>query len=190
MRPNAGQPLSVWLRCLTALALLAATGAARTQIADFQIVWVVVGEVATAAGDQPVQAGKHLFMASDLTNLSLKQVQVAKVEAEPVITAIHTGDRLCLTDLKILAWDGDRDLVKRAPLSVSVRQDHRDSLQLQRSSKNICMRPNAPGEYPIRFSSLLPAADGSTRGAQVFVRVENAAAPAAEDVGAAARAPG
>ncbi|HMN47185.1 MAG TPA: hypothetical protein PKE27_21585 [Povalibacter sp.] len=163
---------------LTGIALLLTAGPSQTQIADFQIVWVVIGDVATSAGDQPVQAGRHLFMASDLADLSLKQVRVSRIEVDPTVTALHAGDRLCLSSLKIRATAPDGSLVKRAPLSVSVRQDHRDSLQLERTRRDICMQPDAAGEYPVRFTSLLPAADGSTRGAQIFVRVTGRDTPA------------
>lgn len=150
--------------------------------ADFQIVWVVIGEAAASAGDQPVSAGRHLFMASELASFSLKNVTVARIDAEPVITSLAVGERFCLTSLKITASSADRSIVKHAPLSVSVRQDHKDALYLERRKDNICVRPTTPGEFPIRFTSLLPAADGTTRGAQIFVRV-HALASASEATG-------
>ncbi len=149
--------------------LLVSNGLVRAT--DFQIVWVIIGEVATPAGQQPVQAGRQLFMASDLAELTLRQVRVARVEAEPVVTSLAIGEQLCLTSLRINASAQDQSLVKQAPLSVSVRQDHRDALRLERRKDDICVHPVSAGEYPIRFTSLLPAADGSTRGAQIFVRV-------------------
>jgi len=163
---------------LTGIALLLAAGPSHAQIADFQIVWIVVGDAATAAGDRPVQAGKHLFMASDLADLSLKQVKVSRIDVDPTVTALHIGDRFCVSSLRIEALAPDGSAVKRAPLSVSVRQDHRDSLQLERTDRDICMRPNEAGEYSIRFASMLPASDGSTRGAQIFLRV---AAPVTDE---------
>lgn len=139
--------------------------------ADFQIVWVTVGDASTVSGGQPVRAGRHLFMASDLAQFALKQVSVARVEVSPEITELAIGERFCLTSLKITAVGDDRAQVKQAPLSVSVRQDHRDTLGLERRKNDICVRPVAAGEYPIRFTSLVPAADGTTRGAQIFLRV-------------------
>lgn len=144
--------------------------------ADFQIVWVVIGEAAASAGDQPVSAGRHLFMASELASFSLRNVKIARIDAEPVITSLAVGERFCLTSLKITASSADRSIVKHAPLSISVRQDHKDALYLERRKDDICVRPTIPGEFPIRFTSLLPAADGTTRGAQIFVRVHDAAA--------------
>lgn len=144
--------------------------------ADFQIVWVVIGEAAASAGDQPLAAGRHLFMASELASFSLRNVKVARIEAGPVITRLAVGERFCLTSLKIMASSADGSIVKHAPLSISVRQDHKDALYLERSKDNICVRPTIPGEFPLRFTSLLPAADGTARGAQIFIRVRDAAA--------------
>jgi hypothetical protein len=164
----------VWL---TGIALLSLCGWSQAQIADFQIVWVVVGDVATTAGDRPVEAGKHLFMANDLAELSLDQIRIARVDADPAVTELKVGDRFCLSSLRIVASEADKAIVKGAPLSVSVRQDHRDSLQLRYTKRDICMRPVLAGEYPVRFSSLLPAEDGSTRGAQIYLRVSDVRAP-------------
>jgi hypothetical protein len=147
-----------------------------SRAADFQIVWVVIGEAAASAGDQPVSAGRHLFMASELASFSLKNVTVARIDAKPVITSLAVGERFCLTSLKITASSADRSIVKHAPLSISVRQDHKDALYLERRKDNICVRPTTAGEFPIRFTSLLPAPDGTTRGAQIFVRVRDATA--------------
>lgn len=155
--------------------------------ADFQVVWVVIGEAAASAGDQPVNAGRHLFMATELAAFSLKRITVARIDAEPVITHLAVGERFCLTSLKIIASGADRSIVKRAPLSISIRQDHKDALHLERTKDNVCVRPTIAGEFPIRFTSLLPAADGSTRGAQVFVRVHEGGESQATD---AASTPG
>ncbi|HEY6641461.1 hypothetical protein [Povalibacter sp.] len=165
---------------LTGVALLLVGGWAQAQIVDFQIVWVVVGDVATSAGDRPVQAGKHLFMANHLADLSLKQVRIARVDADPTVTAIKLGERFCLSSLRISAAGADGSMIKRAPLSVSVRQDHRDTLKLEYRDRDICMRPSAAGEYPVRFASLLPASDGSMRGAQIFLRVADPAVSGGE----------
>lgn len=176
---------------ILAAALLTAVGVVLSvRAADFQIVWVVIGEAATSAGDQPVRAGRHLFMAPELADLSLKRVNVARVEAEPTVTNLAVGERFCLTSLKIIASGGDGSVVKHAPLSVSVRQDHRDALGLQRRKDDICVQAASAGEYPIRFTSLLPALDGTARGAQIFLRVRDLSAepPAAEPPAAEPRA--
>jgi hypothetical protein len=178
---------------LTSTLLLLATLFPQAQAADFQIVWVVVGDAASSAGDQPAEAGRRLFMASDLAELSLKQVVVSRVETNPDVISLNLGERFCLTSLKIIASRQDRSIVKRAPLSVSVRQDQRDNLGLERRKNDICVHPDAAGEYPIRFTSLLPASDGSTRGAQIFVRVQAPVTPGsnehARDEASAARNP-
>jgi len=42
------------------------------------------------------------------------------------------------------------------------------------------VKPNEPGEYPVRLTSMLPAQDGTMRGAQMFIRVSDPNAPAEE----------
>jgi hypothetical protein len=157
------------LACLWALILLAGVTAA----ADFQIVWVTVGDAETSAGNGSARAGRHLFMASDLTDMSLKQIQVVRLDVTPVINTVAVGQRFCLTSLHMEATAPDGSLVKQAPLTVIVRQDHRDAMAIERGKNDICMRPTAAGEYPVRFTSVLPAKDGTTRGAQIFLRVSN-----------------
>ncbi|MFL6575746.1 MAG: hypothetical protein ACJ8MR_03970 [Povalibacter sp.] len=144
--------------------------------ADFQIVWVVVGDAVSSAGAEPGRAGRHLFMASDLAEMSMKQVSVSKLDVEPTVSSLTVGQRFCFTSLRIAATGANRSPVKRAPLSVSVRQDHRDVLGLESRSEDICVTPAAAGEYPVRFTSLIPAPDGTTRVAQVFIRVQEATA--------------
>ena len=144
------------------------------QAADFQIVWVVVGEAEANAGGPPVRAGRHVFMASDLMSLSLKNVKVARVDVAPAVSQITTGQRLCISSLTITAYAPGAEVLKSAPLSISVRQDQKQKLALMRDKNDVCVTPNAVGEYPIRFTSLLPATDGTTRGSQIFLRVSAA----------------
>lgn len=175
---------------LVSAVLLLGPGGLAAQVADFKIVWVVVGEAASSAGDQPAQAGRRLFSAGDIANLSLQEVKVVRVDVMPTVTAMRVGDRFCLSSLRIAASAPGGALVKRAPLSVSVRQDHREAMHLDRSNRDICVEPDAAGEYPVRFGSLLPAADGSMRGAQIFIRVSAAdavSAPPAESSNSATR---
>jgi hypothetical protein len=158
-------------RLIAALASLVVCATAPAQTPDFRIVWVVIGEAATADKAGRVHAARHLFMANDLAGLSLRKVRVQSIDASPTATDVAVGQRFCLSALAITATGADRKAVMAAPLSISVRQDHREHLQLDRTAKDICIRPDAPGEYPIRFNSLLPATDGTTRGAQIFIRV-------------------
>lgn len=160
------------LRLMSWVALLVAASPF-VDAADFQIVWVVIGDAASSTAEQPAEAGRHLFMASDLADMALKNIAVAKVAVEPTVVSLTAGERFCLSSLTIVASQRDRSIIKRSPLSVSVRQDHRDALRLDRRSKDICARPAVSGEYPIRFTSLLPASDGSSRGAQIFLRVRD-----------------
>lgn len=163
-------------RAVTGLAIAAALtgiGAATSAIAQegFQIVWVAVGEAATSDDSGNARAGRRLFDAGDLASLSLDKVRIVRIEAEPVITDIDVGEEWCVSSLEMRAFGPDQKLVPSAPVTVTVRQDHREEIRLRRSRKDICLRPTTAGEYPLRFTSLLPAPDGSMRGAQVFVRV-------------------
>lgn len=156
------------------LAGLGAVGAAASQEGGpFQIVWVVIGEASSVADNAPAHAGRQLFMASDLVSKSLAKVKVEQVEVTPVINEITLGERLCLTQMSIRALGPGKRLVAGAPLSIAVRQDHKPRLGLKRGKQDICLSPTAAGEYPVRLTSMLPARDGSTRGAQVFVRVSD-----------------
>lgn len=140
---------------------------------SYQIVWVVIGEASSAADNGSAHAGRQLFMASDLMSKSLANIKVEQVDVTPVINQLTVGQKLCLTALKIRTLGPDRELVAGAPLSISVRQDHKQRLALNRTKRDICMQPNAAGEYPVRLTSLLPARDGTMRGAQVYLRVSD-----------------
>ena len=141
------------------------------QSADFQIVWITIGEVAAPGERGTVRAGRQLFMAPDLVQFSLDKVTVAQVDVQPSVTELGVGDRFCFTSLDVRAVDEDGAAVKDATLSVSVRQDQRERLGMKRLKNDICVSPTTPGEYPLRFNSLIPARDGTTRGAQIFMRV-------------------
>ncbi len=121
------------------------------------------------------RAGRQLFMAPDLVSFSLNKVTIAQVDVEPNVVALEVGERFCLTSLQVQARSENRTAVVNAPLSVSVRQDHRGRLALRRSKDNICFKPTTAGEYPVRLNSLLPARDGTTRGAQIYLRVADEA---------------
>ncbi|WP_218042602.1 hypothetical protein [Steroidobacter gossypii] len=137
----------------------------------FQIVWVVIGEASSATDQQPAKAGRQLFTASDLVSASLADVTVEQVEVGPVIKQLAIGERLCLTEMSIRTTGPGKEPVGGAPLSISVRQDHKQRLGLKRSKRNICLQPTEGGEYPVRLTSMLPARDGTMRGAQVYIRV-------------------
>lgn len=139
----------------------------------FQIVWVVIGEASSASDKGPAHAGRQLFMASDLVSKSLAHVRVEQVEVAPVVTELAMGQRLCLAHMSIRTLGPDKELVEGAPLSISVRQDHKPRLGLKRSKRDICLQPTETGEYPVRLTSMLPARDGTTRGAQVYLRVSD-----------------
>ena len=154
-----------------ALASIALVSTAALPQVGFQIVWVVVGEASTSDRSDPPRAGRRLFDGGDLASLSLKNVRVTSVEVEPVVSVISVGDEWCLSSLRMHAFGPQREPIPAAPLSISVRQDHREHIGLQHSRLDICLHPAKPGEYSVRLTSLLPAPDGSMRGAQVFLRV-------------------
>ena len=144
------------LRRRTAMAalvcgLLAAGAAAQT--VDFSIAWKTVGEVASAGATEPP-----------------KGTQVVRVDVQPTIVEVAVGKQVCLSSLQISVIDPQGRPVAGARLSIAVRADHKESLQLSRPKGDICIRPAHPGEYPVRLTSKLPARDGSVRGAQIFVR--------------------
>lgn len=173
--------------CTTVLACIGAAPLRSLAQGGFQIVWVNVGEVATADAAGNARAGRRLFDAGDLASLTLANVRIGRVEVEPATIRLHVGQQWCLTSLAMHAFGPDRQFVPAAPLSITVRQDHREHIGLRRSRKDICVRPVSAGEYPVRFTSLLPAPDGSMRGAQIFITVVDAAA-ALDDGGADAQA--
>lgn len=144
---------------------------AQAQESPFQIVWVVIGEASSASAKEPAHAGRQLFMADDLVSASLAKIRVEQVEVEPVVNRLEVGERLCLTEMSIRTSGPGKEPVGGAPLSISVRQDHKQRLGLKRSKRNICLQPTEAGEYPVRLTSLLPARDGTMRGAQVYIRV-------------------
>ena len=151
----------------------------------FQIVWVVIGEASSATDKGSAHAGRQLFMASDLVEKSLANIKVEQVDIAPAITQLEVGERLCMSAMNIRAIGPERELVGGAPLSISVRQDHKQRLGLNRSKRDICVKPNEPGEYPVRLTSMLPAKDGTMRGAQMFIRVSDPAAATADEATAA-----
>lgn len=178
---------SPWRTGLTVLLLTAVVAfqPAVGQSGPFQIVWVVIGEASSASDKDPAHAGRQLFMASDLVSKSLANVRVEQVEVVPVVNELAMGQRLCLTKMSIRTLGPGKELVGGAPLSISVRQDHKPRLGLRRSKRDICLQPTEAGEYPVRLTSMLPARDGSTRGAQVYLRVsdpDKTTDPAATDI--------
>lgn len=158
---------------MTLLLLLAALQPAASEEGPFQIVWVVIGEASSGSDKDPAYAGRQLFMASDLVSKSLDNVRIERVEVEPVVNELTKGQRLCLAKMSIRTLGPGKERVGGAPLSISVRQDHKPRLGLKRSKRDICLQPTEAGEYPVRLTSMLPASDGSTRGAQVYLRVSD-----------------
>src|ERR1044072_436792 len=120
-----------FIASIASLGMLGLAGRPVATAADFQIVWGVVGDAVTSSGAEPSRAGRHLSMASDLAEMSLNQISVRNLDVEPKVSEITVGHRFCLTSLRIDASGKNGEPVKRAPLSVSVRQDHRSVLALK-----------------------------------------------------------
>jgi hypothetical protein len=144
-------------RVLRATALLACgwlTLAAGAQTGDFKIAWTTVGEVVSSGQNTaPLQ----------------RDTKISRVDVQPTIIEVAVGNQLCLDSLQLQAIGADGKPVAGVPLSIAVRADHKVPLQLTHL-KGICMRPARSGEYPIRFTSKVPAADATLRGAQIFLR--------------------
>ena len=126
------------------------------QVADFKVAWTNVGEVVSAAEGAAVtlQPG----------------TKIARVDVQPMIVAAEVGKQVCIGSLQLRAFGADGRPITGVPLVIAVRQDHKPQLRLTHL-KGICMRPARGGEYPIRFTSKVPAADDTLRGAQIFLRV-------------------
>jgi hypothetical protein len=125
------------------------------QVADFKISWTTIGEVVSST------AGNAVTMQPG--------TKVARVDVQPTIVEVAVGKQVCIGSLQVLAFGADGRPIAGAPLVIAVRQDHKPQLQLTHA-KGICMRPARKGEYPIRFTSKVPAADDTLRGAQIFLR--------------------
>ena len=127
------------------------------QRAEFKIAWVTIGQVISSAGSEAatIQPG----------------TKVKRVDVQPTIVEVAVGKAVCVSSLQVRTFDADGRPIAGVPLEIAVRQDHKPKLQLTHA-QDICMRPARSGEYPIRFTSKLPAPDDTLRGAQVFVRAK------------------
>src|SRR5262245_16506549 len=156
-RPRqATQPMEAHRRAVAAVLLcLIAPIQGAAQVADFRIAWTDVGEVTSAAG----------------ANAAAMQpgTKVARVDVEPTSLEVAVGKQVCMSSLQLVAFGADRRPIAGVPLVIAVRQDHKPQLQLTHL-QGICMRPARKGEYPIRFTSKVPASDDTLRGAQIFLR--------------------
>ena len=149
---------SIRQTCFAVLAgCLAAGPAVPAQSVDFKVVWSTLGEVLSTGKDAaPIQRG----------------AKVVRVDVQPEIVEVAAGTQVCVSALQVQAFDANGRALAGAPLTIAVREDHKQQLQLTRPKGDICMRPARQGEYPIRFTSKLPAPDDTVRGAQVFLRAQ------------------
>jgi hypothetical protein len=122
---------------------------------EFKIQWTTAGEVVSAGKDTlPVQ----------------RSSKVVRVDVQPAVLPITVGKQVCVSTLQLRAFGPDGRGLAGAPLTIEIRADQKLQLQLTRPNGDLCMRPASVGEYPIRFTSKLPAPDDSQRGAQIFLR--------------------
>ena len=126
---------------------------------DFKIPWSTVGEV--------VSKGKPGVVAVPVQ----ASAKVVRVDVEPAILPIAVGKQVCVSTLQVQAFGPDGRALAGAPLSIVIREDQKTQLQLTHPKGDFCVRPASPGEYPIRFTSKLPAPDDTKRGAQIYLRV-------------------
>lgn len=121
---------------LFALTLAAPWHGAGAQ-ASYQIVWVVIGEAASATHNGSAHAGRQLFMASDLVSKSLANIKIERVDVTPEITEIKVGERLCVSEMNIRALGVGHEPVHGAPLKNSVRQENKQRMGMRRSKRDI-----------------------------------------------------
>ena len=123
---------------------------------DFKVLWTPLGEVLSAGKDAvPIQRG----------------AKVVRVDVQPSILPVALGKQVCISALQVHAFGVDGRALAGVPLAIAIREDQKLQLQLTRPKGDFCMRPASPGEYPVRFTSKLPAPDDTLRGAQIFLRV-------------------
>jgi hypothetical protein len=125
------------------------------QAVEFKVAWTTIGTI-VSPGDSGTAALQ-------------RDTRIANVDVQPTIIELAVGKELCVSSLQVRTFGADRKPVAGVRLQIAVRKDQMQPLQLKRA-KGICMQPARSGEYPIRFTSEVPAADGTLRGAQIFLR--------------------
>ena len=139
------------------IALFLSAGCCLAAVAqDFKVAWSTVAEVVSAGKDAvPVE----------------RSSKVVRVDVQPAELSVPLGKQVCISTLDVRAFTADGQALAGAPLTMTIREDQKLALQLTRPKGDFCVRPASPGEYPIRFTSKVPAPDATLRGAQIFLRV-------------------
>ncbi|MET0988402.1 MAG: hypothetical protein ABW034_23630 [Steroidobacteraceae bacterium] len=154
------------MRLITSTVMLIAAFAVSAQ-SNLKIVWREVGQThSNAAGASPTV--QPLAAASAPIPATVK---VDRLVVSPAIVSGTVGKPVCISQLDIAAYTESGQRMQGVPVSVDMQQDHLRKLTFTPKDKDLCFRPLQAGEYIIRLSSKVPAADGTVRGAQVFVRV-------------------
>lgn len=161
-----GRKASIAMRRVGYSLLLLATASVAGE-PTFDVVWREVAQVRSNAPGaspkvQPVVANSPPAAGN---------VRVNRVIVAPAIIHAQVGRPVCISGLDIAAFTDTGQRARAVPLTIDMQQNHLRKLSLDRKADDLCFRPSQSGEYAIRFSSKLPAEDGTLRGAQVFVRV-------------------
>lgn len=142
-------------RLIVVLILLAVGPTGYGQAVDFTIAWSTLGIVKSAGKDAvPLEPDSR----------------VVRVDVQPAIVEVAAGKQVCISAFQLSAFGALGRPLAGAPLEIAIRQSHKLRLQPTRPKGDLCLRPSQPGEYPVRFTSKLPAPDETVRGAQVFIR--------------------
>lgn len=154
------------MRPITSTLMLIAAFAVSAQ-SNLNIVWREVAQAhSNAAGASPTV--QPLAAASAPAPATVK---VDRLVVSPAIVSGSVGKTVCISQLDIAAYTESGQRAQGVPVSVDMQQDHLRKLTFTPRARDLCFRPQQAGEYIIRLSSKVPAADGTLRGAQVFVRV-------------------
>lgn len=152
------------------LMLALAASASIAQVASFDIEWRTL---AVAHSNMAEQRPKLERTYARLPARTATDMRVERVSAVPEVVVLGIGQNFCLSSLDLGALDSAGQRLQGVAVSVDVRADDLPGLRVLPNKQDVCFRPAKPGEYAIRFTSLVPARDGTFRGAQMFIRVQS-----------------
>jgi hypothetical protein len=151
---------------VTALLVLMLAAIASAQPA-LQIAWRHVTQVrSNAAGGTPT-----VDPLPTLAQPATTRLKVDRIAVSPAIISSKVGKPVCIGQLDVAAYT---DQGQRAPdvlLILDMQEEQLRNVTFSAKGKDLCLTPMRAGEFTLRFSSRVPAADGTFRGAQIFVRV-------------------
>jgi hypothetical protein len=148
-------------------------GQASAQGTAFDIHWRTI---AVAESTAPGAKAQLRRTGARLDKADASGIAVDRVEVEPAVLSAQVGQTVCLGQFDYAAFFNDQR-VPGLKLMLDVRADHLPQLQMSAPAGDVCFKPSAPGEYPVRITSLTPARDSTLRGAQIYLRVSKAREP-------------